>query len=130
MAAYASGKRALFSIRQDGSELTVEAVVGDRSQFLGGIEFSADGRYLAYNALVPDESGFDWVTLTVIDLKTRVAEQHYPSFPGSAAWAPTGHGLALATQAGVAVIDVATGERRWVDLGVCSSVAWFPPSVP
>ena len=59
-----------------------------------------------------------------------------PAHPGrtaqqatAAAWAPSGHRLAVAGAGGLRIIDLDTGPTRWLDFRNCSIVEWYalPP---
>jgi hypothetical protein len=117
------GSRRLFTIRNDGSDLKEEAVVEGEMPWIYVVGFSADNRFLAYNAIVTPAANFTTFPLKVVDLQTRsVNELGAP--PGAAVWSPAGHLLAVADSDGALLHDPATGRQRWVTFGSCSGVAW------
>jgi hypothetical protein len=116
-------------------------VTGSYRNYLLPLQFSADGRYLGYlenaNAedvlwLVTRETATGRETRTPIDfghLRRIQAGRFQVLTTGVAAWAPGGHLLAVSGEAGLYVLDPATGDRRWVTLEPCGRVVWYQISL-
>lgn len=125
----------LFAFDRETETLT--HIAGSRSPYPIPLGFSADGQYLAYLENDGTEPYLWWV---VRDLATGLETRHafefghlrrihtgslQPGNAGVAAWAPTGHLLAVSSPSGVFVVDPATGDRRWLTLEACGRVVWW-----
>ncbi|MCC7361193.1 MAG: hypothetical protein IT317_17035 [Anaerolineales bacterium] len=103
--------------------------IGGEAAFFMAVAASPDGRYLSYWPY--GQAGV--APLTLLDLAslqpgaTTAAVQTLAQQAAAAAWAPTGHRLAVAGRGGLRLIDLDTGATRWLDFRDCGIVEWYAP---
>jgi len=83
--------------------------------------FSADGTRIAYRERVEDEVG-----LRIVELNGTGTDFAPLDFAGAPSWSPGGHQVASASQRGIAVLEIASGETKRVTMGAFKHPSWSP----
>ena len=127
-----SAEAQLYLLPADGARPPVQLPRGGSDfAFYMAVANSPDGRYLSYAPY--GEANF--APLALLDLTTlqpgdtAAVIQTLTQQATAAAWAPSGHRLAVAGAGGLRIIDLDTGPTRWLDFRNCSIVEWYalPP---